>query len=86
MLGPPPAAFLALNPEKAAQFWDEDGMCGLDSHSTCRVDPFDLLTTQACPSQEGEQRPSTSLDNQVSHKSTPCVCEIHAQDFDMDAE
>jgi serine/threonine-protein kinase SRPK3 len=35
VLGPPPAAFLALNPEKAAQFWDEDGMCGLDSHSTC---------------------------------------------------
>ncbi|KAJ5286359.1 hypothetical protein N7524_001665, partial [Penicillium chrysogenum] len=25
VLGPPPAAFLALNPEKAAQFWDEDG-------------------------------------------------------------
>ncbi|KAJ5360769.1 hypothetical protein N7517_009960 [Penicillium concentricum] len=25
VLGPPPAAFLALNPEKAAQFWDEEG-------------------------------------------------------------
>ncbi|CAG8309659.1 unnamed protein product [Penicillium nalgiovense] len=25
VLGPPPAAFLALNPEKAARFWDEDG-------------------------------------------------------------
>jgi hypothetical protein len=29
VLGPPPAAFLAFNPEKAAQLWDEDGMCGL---------------------------------------------------------
>ncbi|OQE13071.1 hypothetical protein PENFLA_c056G10461 [Penicillium flavigenum] len=25
VLGPPPAAFLALNPEKAARFWDKDG-------------------------------------------------------------
>jgi hypothetical protein len=27
VLGPPPAAFLELNPEKAAQFWDEEDMC-----------------------------------------------------------
>ncbi|KAJ5816010.1 hypothetical protein N7447_008243 [Penicillium robsamsonii] len=26
VLGPPPAAFLAPNPEKAAQFWDEGGI------------------------------------------------------------
>ena len=27
VLGLLPTAFLALNPEKKAQFWDEDGMC-----------------------------------------------------------
>ncbi|OQE38601.1 hypothetical protein PENCOP_c008G01301 [Penicillium coprophilum] len=27
VLGPPPVAFLALNSEKAAQFWDEESIC-----------------------------------------------------------
>lgn len=35
VLGPPPAAFLELNPKMAAQLWDEDGMWGCLIHLIC---------------------------------------------------